>query len=159
LILMDLQMPQLDGFEATRRIKSASAGGNTVILALTATVQEESQRAILEAGAADLLGKPMEEGQLFEKMEEHLGVRFIYESESPPAHDEEELVSPELQAERLEKLPVALRIALHDAIANGDLVGFEKGLGELTVLDPALARFLRPLAETYDYDQLLRLLT
>jgi len=159
LILMDLQMPQLDGFEATRRIKASPGGESTVILALTATVQEESQRAILEAGAADLLGKPLEEAQLFDKMEALLGLKFIYESTSPPCSAEEEVVSPDGQAERLAKLPVNLRAALHDAIANGDLAGFEKKLGEVTDLDPALARFLRPLAETYDYDQLLRLLT
>jgi len=92
-------------------------------------------------------------------MEALLGLKFIYESTSPPCSAEEEVVSPDGQAERLAKLPVNLRAALHDAIANGDLAGFEKKLGEVTDLDPALARFLRPLAETYDYDQLLRLLT
>jgi len=159
LILMDLQMPQLDGFEATRRIKASVGGEQTVILALTAIVQEESQRAILAVGAADLLVKPMEESQLFDKMEAYLGVKFIYESTSPPASAEEEGATPDRQAERLAKMPAALRAALHDAIANGDLAGFEKKLGEVMVLDPVLARFLRPLAESYDYDQLLQLLT
>jgi hypothetical protein len=50
-------------------------------------------------------------------------------------------------------------MAMRDAIANGDLEGFEKRLKEVAVHDPALARFLRPLAEQYDYDSLLRLLT
>jgi len=55
-------------------------------------------------------------------------------------------------------LPATLRTALHDAIANGDLAGFENKLDDVAARDPALARFLRPLAETYDYDQLLRIL-
>jgi CheY-like chemotaxis protein len=159
LILMDLQMPLLDGFEATRRIKASPAGQNTVVLALTATVQEESQRAILAAGAADLLGKPMEESQLFDKMEALLGVKFIYESGAPPEADAEELVSEAGQKDGLARLPIRLRSALHDAIANGDLAGFETHLGEVEGLNLALARSLRPLAEAYDYDQLLRLLT
>lgn len=159
LVLMDLQMPVVDGLEATRRIKATPAGKNTVVLALTAIVQEESQRAILLAGAADLLGKPMEEGALFEKMEAHLGARFVYESPSLPAATASEQVSLNLHLENLAKLPAGLRTALHDAIANGDLAGFEKRLVELGAVDPVLVRLLRPLAEAYDYDELLRLLT
>jgi hypothetical protein len=48
---------------------------------------------------------------------------------------------------------------MHDAIANGDLAGFQTRLKEVAVLDPALAGLLRPLADQYDYDRLLGLLT
>ena len=158
LILMDLQMPVLDGFEATRRIKTLPGGGETVIIALTATAQEESRRAILAAGAADLLGKPMEESLLFDKMQRHLKVKFIYESEAAgPAAGE--AVPPVFHPEWVATLPAALRAEMRDAIANGDLAGFERQLQAVAAHDPALARFLRPLAEQYDYDRLLRLLT
>ena len=159
LVLMDLQMPVVDGLEATRRIKATLAGKATVVLAITAIVQEESQRAILTAGAADLLGKPLEEESLFEKMEAYLGVRFVYESATAPEALVDELTSGSFQVESLAKMPASLRVALHDAIANGDLAGFDKLLIKLADFDPALARLLRPLAEAYDYDQLLRLLS
>jgi len=158
LILMDLQMPVVDGFEATRRIKAMSGGSETVIIALTATVLEESRRAILAAGATDLLGKPMEESQLFDKMHQHLGIQFLYESASTEPVDAV-VVEPEVRAVWLAKLPAALRGSMHEAIANGDLEGFCTLLQEVSVYEPALARFLRSLAEQYDYDQLLRLLT
>ena len=158
MILMDLQMPVLDGFEATRRIKTLPGGGETVVIALTATVLEESRRAILAAGAADLLGKPMEECQLFDKMHTHLGVNFIYESEVAAEASESETVAPELQAEGVARLPLPLRLGMRDAIANGDLEGFEIQLKEVALHDPTLVRFLRPLAEKYDYDRLLQLL-
>jgi PAS domain S-box-containing protein len=159
LILMDLQMPVLDGCEATRRIKAAPGGAETVIMALTATVLEESRREILAAGAVDLLGKPMEESQLFEKMHTRLGVEFLYESEPELDPSAAEEIPPEARAERMAKLPAALRQGMHDAIANGDLEGFEKFLQEAAGIDPALGRFLRPLADRYDYDHLLKLLT
>jgi len=158
LILMDLLMPVLDGFETTRRIKASPAGSDTVIIALTATVLEESQRAILVAGAADLLGKPMEESQLFDKMHAHLGIQFLYETASPNGTSSAVVVVPESPAESVAKLPPVLRSAMHDAIVNGDLEGFEAQLKEVVVLDPALAGFLRPLAEQYDYDHLIGLL-
>lgn len=159
LILMDLQMPLLDGFEATRRIKALPAGRDTVILALTATVLEESRRAILAAGAADLLGKPMEESMLFEKMQSRLGIEFIYESAAAAAPVNEEPVSPERRAQSVAGLPAALRAAMRDAIANGDLEGFQSRLQEAGQIDPAVVRYLQPLAEQYDYDNLLQLLT
>jgi PAS domain S-box-containing protein len=159
LILMDLQMPVLDGCEATRRIKAAPGGKDTVIMALTATVIEESWQEILAAGAVDLLGKPMEESQLFDKMHAHLGVDFLYEAEPEAESSAQDEVPPEMRAERMARLPATLRKGMHDAIANGDLEGFDKYLDEVFALDPGLGRFLRPLADRYDYDHLLKLLT
>jgi signal transduction histidine kinase/CheY-like chemotaxis protein len=65
LVLMDLQMPELDGLEATRRIR-AVAPGKTLpyILALTANVRKEDYNACLEAGMQDFLSKPMRSDDL-----------------------------------------------------------------------------------------------
>jgi len=133
-------------------------GDDPVIIALTALAPEESRPEILAAGAVDVLAKPLEASQLFEKMRTHLGVEFLYESgpeTAPSARDE---IAPEARAEQLARLPAGLRKSMHDAIANGDLQGFEQHLEEVLVLDPALGRFLRPLADRYDYDHLLKLL-
>jgi CheY-like chemotaxis protein len=159
MILMDLQMPVLDGFEATRRIKASPGGAETVVIALTATVLEESQRAILAAGAADLLGKPMEERLLFEKMHAHLGVNFLYETNAVAEPAGGAAGAPECPPAAVAQLPPALRAGMRDAIANGDLEGFGALLQPVSTQHPALARFLRSLAEQYDYDNLLRLLT
>jgi CheY-like chemotaxis protein len=60
LILMDLQMPVLDGAEAARRIRAASpAGSHPRIVALTAADAEESRAACLAAGMDDVLTKPV----------------------------------------------------------------------------------------------------
>ncbi len=68
LIFMDCQMPELDGFTATRRIRSeeraAAAGHRTPIIALTAHALEEDRRKCLGAGMDDHLGKPFWPNQL-----------------------------------------------------------------------------------------------
>ncbi len=58
LILMDIQMPHMDGVEATRQIRSAGTGSVPVIVALTANVMAEEQAAYLAAGMDAVLAKP-----------------------------------------------------------------------------------------------------
>jgi CheY-like chemotaxis protein len=58
-VLMDCQMPVMDGFEATRRIRKIEGDGHhTPILALTANAFESDKQACLEAGMNDMLSKP-----------------------------------------------------------------------------------------------------
>lgn len=63
LVLMDCQMPDLDGLEATRRIRSTHSNGPTIV-ALTAFSEETQREACLEAGMDDFLTKPIEAGML-----------------------------------------------------------------------------------------------
>ena len=67
IILMDIKMPRLDGFEASRAIRGAErqAGAAPMpIIALTANAMEEDRRACLSAGIDDFLTKPVDLGRL-----------------------------------------------------------------------------------------------
>jgi len=68
LILMDMQMPEMDGLEATRAIRCISAYAATPILALTANAFAEDRRACLEAGMNDVLTKPIEPALLYQAL-------------------------------------------------------------------------------------------
>jgi CheY-like chemotaxis protein len=82
LILMDIQMPVMDGYEATQIIKQMPNGQETVIIALTASAFDEQREAILKVGCDDFIRKPFQEEILFAKIAEHLGVRYIYSEDS-----------------------------------------------------------------------------
>ena len=79
LILMDMQMPVMDGYEATQQIKSHVQGQATVIIALTASAFEENRSHILSIGCDDFIRKPFREEVLFSKIADHLGVCYVYE--------------------------------------------------------------------------------
>lgn len=78
LIWMDMRMPILDGYEATRIIKAHTKGQAIAIIALTASAFEEERHLVLDAGCDDFVRKPFSEEVLWEKMAQHLGVRYIY---------------------------------------------------------------------------------
>ena len=72
LILMDMQMPEMDGVSATRAIRRLPDHPDIPILALTANAFTEDRRACLEAGMNDVLTKPIEPAALYEALEHWL---------------------------------------------------------------------------------------
>ncbi|MDO9281959.1 MAG: response regulator [Methylotenera sp.] len=75
LILMDMQMPIMDGLEATRQIRTLLAGRELPILAMTANAFDEDRQRCLQAGMNDHVSKPVDPAKLF-----HTLARWIPES-------------------------------------------------------------------------------
>ena len=73
LILMDLGLPVLDGWEATRQIKAAPDTKHIPVIALTANAMTGDKEKAMAAGCDDFDTKPVELARLLEKMEAYLG--------------------------------------------------------------------------------------
>ncbi|MBX3413219.1 MAG: response regulator [Pirellulales bacterium] len=69
VILMDMNMPIMNGYEATRRLRAA--GYNGPIIALTAYTEEHDQKSCLEAGCDEYVAKPVERHELIELVRRH----------------------------------------------------------------------------------------
>jgi len=90
LILMDMRMPIMDGYQATKIIKTRQQEANsnnlilnkTVVIALTANAFEEQRDDIITAGCDDLINKPFPKETLLEKLNQHLGVEYLYQEEN-----------------------------------------------------------------------------
>lgn len=89
LVLMDIQMPEMDGMEATRRIRRGEAGEAALMLpvvALTAYTMKGDRERFLEAGLDDYVSKPVDVGELFMVMRRVLDHRN--RPETPPSDQE-----------------------------------------------------------------------
>ena len=75
LILMDISLPKIDGWEATRRIKADAATAAVPIVALTAHAMVADRQKCLDAGCDEFETKPIDLKRLLEKMQTLLAVR------------------------------------------------------------------------------------
>jgi signal transduction histidine kinase/ligand-binding sensor domain-containing protein/CheY-like chemotaxis protein len=157
LIWMDMRMPVMDGYEATRRIKATTKGQATVIIALTASALEEDREVILSEGCDDYVRKPFREEELFDTLHQYLGVTFTYEDVIRSITELSVIDLPELVGQFAD-LPTDLRQDLRQAT----LLGYAKQIN--TLIDtiepgmPQIAEYLRQLADTYDHQSILALL-
>ncbi|MCP4405066.1 MAG: response regulator [bacterium] len=159
LIWMDMRMPVLDGYGATKRIKAMMQDRETVIIALTASSLEEERAVVLNAGCDDFLRKPFQDTELFELMSTHIGVRFVYE-ETPKAEDgRQETESREVLApEALAALPAEWLATLKQGAEETDVEVLFEVIEKIRERDAALADALGQLAEDFEYDEILTLI-
>ncbi|MEM9568751.1 MAG: ATP-binding protein, partial [Cyanobacteria bacterium P01_E01_bin.34] len=141
LIWMDMRMPVMDGYEATRRIRelekqeletrtesetpptSPSATPPfppTIIIALTASVFEEKLEAVIAAGCDDFVRKPFREQVIFEKMAQYLGVQYEYKTESTAIENGSHLPVQALTPESLAVMSPSWIRQLHEAAIKAD---------------------------------------
>jgi CheY-like chemotaxis protein len=98
LIWMDIRMPGMDGHEVAetirreerRRRNEDDKGVHTPIIGFTAGAMENMDAPSLRAAFDDWVYKPFRETEIFDKLEKHLGVQFVYRSPLPAAVPQEE---------------------------------------------------------------------
>ena len=96
LILLDLVMPVLDGFETSRRLRKEPNFNNTAIVATSASAFPEDRLLSYQAGCNSFLPKPVCFEQLLKMLEVHLELEWIYEQSNPPTIVTEEQVEGDL---------------------------------------------------------------
>jgi len=83
IVLMDIQMPRMDGFEATRRIRATSNGARVPIIAMTAFASASDRERCLAAGMTDFLTKPIDLKEMVSTLSKWLGAGSPSETRLP----------------------------------------------------------------------------
>jgi len=162
-ILMDLVMPTLDGFEATRRLRKLPKLADIVVIAISASVFDMDQQQSREVGCDDFLPKPIREADLLEKLRIYLGLEWLYEEKSKLRNIKEEknnsLLTSNLTLETAIVAPPTEEIAtLLNLAMMGDLRGIVDQAAKLERLDEQWVPFtthLRQLAKSFKVKQVI----
>ncbi|MCX6626607.1 MAG: ATP-binding protein [Candidatus Solibacter sp.] len=153
-IWMDRRMPEMDGLEATGRIRKLE-GGQEVVIAVTASVLDSQLNDVLSAGMDDFLRKPYRPAEIFDCMARHLGLRYVYADDAPRPGTQDSLP---LRPEALAALSEELRGELANALMSLDADRIARVIRGISEVDPALGAVVAQFADRLAYTPILRAL-
>lgn len=168
LIWMDMQMPIMDGYEATKRIKATAKGQKTVVIALTASVFEEQRQSILTSGCDDFVRKPFKRDELLIKLSQYLGVQYLYQDqetihtaapplEKLPFHHHSATAPAFSLTHALRQQPVAWVAELEIAATRCDDQQLQQLTCQISDSQPELAHWLNQMTHNFQFNQILGL--
>lgn len=150
VILMDLVMPVMDGFTATRQLRQIPELKEVLIIALSASTFDVHHQESSEAGCDDFVAKPFRVETLLECLQKHLHLTWIYEQSSARLKPPVQQVGP---AELVMVLPSTERLSILAKLAKkGDIKGILDDIEELEKSDLKLVPFtsqVRQLAKSF----------
>ncbi len=158
LILMDINMPVMDGLTATGKIRETKTGANLPIIALTAHAFEKERKKILAAGCDDCIVKPYDENDLFSALTTHLGVQFAYKEKTDSERQGQISSSKNLAPEALAGLPESLLTELRAAAAELNQQRTMDCIEQIRIQDGTLADALEILSKKFMFEKLIALI-
>ncbi|GET39094.1 response regulator [Microseira wollei] len=158
LIVMDMKMPVMDGYEATKRIREAPNSQDTVIIALTASAFDEQREDILTAGCNDFISKPFRGEILYEKIALYLNIRYIYAGENQAASIQQSLQPLQLTKEALSVMPNEWVEELYQAAIALDERRIIELINQIPAREAVLAKILTDLVDNFRLDLIVNCL-
>jgi ligand-binding sensor domain-containing protein/signal transduction histidine kinase/CheY-like chemotaxis protein len=165
IVLMDLQMPVMNGYEAAKQIRAKEEANQLspcLIIAFTASVFDHTKESLLSNGINDIVVKPFREIEVLEKFTKHLSIKFKFEAteevnlnnKNLPQEMKEDLFTKE----RFLALPKTLIDRLEHALVVGDNKMAQQIIEEVAAQDKGLADKMNKMVKNLQIDELLNIL-
>ncbi len=158
IILMDLNMPVMNGYEAIEKIRMFERWKLVPIIAVTASAFEEDRIKVIGIGASDYLRKPFREDEIFEILKKHLSLEYIYEEDIDGIIGD---INPE-NAFQIEddvlRLQKELRDSMLEAAINLDQDLLYEMVESSDVLSLKTKKTMAGMLRNFNFDKLIEIL-
>ncbi|MDM8527563.1 response regulator [Anaerolineales bacterium HSG24] len=147
VIITDLVMPKMDGFELIRQLRQSPILKDTIIISASASVYGEDNKRSLTAGSDAFLPKPIPVKMLLEQLQHHLNLTWIYEEKISEDENTHIIFPPETELEKL-----------YEASLMGDIAEIEEQitiLGEAGVALKPFVTKIQTFLKKYKIDELI----
>jgi CheY-like chemotaxis protein len=151
---MDMRMPVMDGYAATRYIKGHLQGQATAIIALTASIFDSDRQLVLDAGCDDFVRKPFQQTVIVDKLIQHLGAEFVYADPEQNAPASETAPQP-LSADSLVDFPAEWRSQLYRYATQADQSAMQALVDQLPEDRAPLRQALTDCIENFQFDKIM----
>jgi len=141
LIFMDIVMPVIDGYEATRQIKSIAELKQTIIVAVSASAFQSHQQQSQEAGCDDFIAKPIHTEALLKCLQKHFKSTVIEQKIATTD------ILPEAETVFLQEPSIEQAKTLFNLTLRGDLDGILEYVNKLEENEPELMPFIKQIKE------------
>ena len=158
IILLDMKMPVMDGFTAARELKADEELQHIPIVAVTASALKHDEELISRI-CDGYLRKPVSKIDLFLELMRHIPHDPLPAAEKTDTIDAHRGAEAPISKDALLRLPPQLYDELKMHIEKGYFKGIHNTIEAIKRHDAALAGALSPLADNYDYERLMALLT
>lgn len=149
LVIMEMDLPGIDGYEVAQIIRTAAEGADAWIIGLAATGSRETKQDVLEAGIDEFVAEPFGETEIFEAVGRLLGVEYAYDNTAEKAG------AMDLEPGAMAGLPPDLLSRLREATLSADFDRVFELADEIGGADDARAEGLRRMAEKFDTQAIL----
>ncbi len=156
LILLDMKMPVMDGYRASKELKQNDALSHIPIIAFTADAMKQDEERIAKT-CNGYIRKPCGKSDLVRELVKFLPYRIDADLATVPEAPPEGLDNMQIQ-HRLAALPEEFYKAIEKAASIGYASGLKKIGAKIGKTDPQLAQAIETFADNFDFDQLLKLI-
>lgn len=152
LIWMDIRMPVMNGLEATKKIRLLNNGKTVKIVGISAHVFKDEIQNILSAGMDDFIKKPYLFHEIYQCLNEQIGIDFIFNKTEP------EIEQKPLQSNLFENIDIKLLQQLQIAIKNLNKKQMELAIHQIQKIDSEAAQTLLTHVHELKYTEIYRAL-
>ena len=156
LIMIDLVMPIMDGFEAIRRIRRIPELEGVIILAISTSAFAKSREESFLVGCDDFLAKPLHSDEILERLQVHLGIEWSYETAATADMIEEEININSLMIPPVKDLEALLEFA-----DFGSITGLQEVLDQMRHETPQFLPFIlkvERLVKRFEFEEIITIL-